>query len=53
MFCAKSNYSFVLKVTTVMFQETRILEETTFNKQQPVVCIMPVPLKTPVTHVVN
>lgn len=28
-----------------MFQETRILEETTFNKQQPVVCVMPIPLK--------
>lgn len=30
-----------------MFQETRILEETTFNKQQPVVCVMTVPLKPP------
>lgn len=31
-----------------MFQETKILEETIFNKQhqQPVVCVLPVPLRT-------
>lgn len=41
MLIVSSNYvleCLVLKKPTVMLQEARILEETTFNKQQPVLC---------------
>lgn len=46
--CSKAyRQFFVLKRTTVMFQETRILEQITFNKQQqPLVCA-PIPSRTP------
>lgn len=45
-----SNYflqCLVLKKATAMLQEARIWEETSFNKQQPVLCVTPIPLKPP------